>query len=239
MRWRRELDCDSTRRTQGFFAPPDASLDEEESRHVPRYLEQTLDSANHRRISVELTSRRMQRWRHQGLVADGTCCARIGAHDGNRHTWFPRLGVTGMNDVGPVALVGAAGMLMWMESRRRRRTRERGPKASPWFEHLVFLSATQDPQADASVDRSRLAMLLEGELRGALDAAAIDAAICVQFNPSGLTARIDTADATRAFNTVAPVFRASSYCAGGYVLLRYGPPGARERQVKLSDVPGG
>jgi hypothetical protein len=34
------------------------------------------------------------------------------------------------------------------------------------------------------------------------------------------------------------VFLASSYCAAGYVLLRRGPSGPEEQQIKLSDVRG-
>lgn len=102
---------------------------------------------------------------------------------------------------------------------------------------LVYLTAMQDPPADASVDRPLQRLLLQGALRGALASAAIEAAIVVDFTPSELTARIETPDATLAFATVARVFLESPYCTAGYVLLRYGPPGAGERQVKLSGVP--
>ena len=150
------------------------------------------------------------------------------------------LGVTGFDDVAPIALLCGAGLLVAVQAIqaiRQHRTPELAPKAHRPM-HFVFLTARQDPQAYASVDRLRQAMLLEDALRGALDSAAIEAAISVKFNPSELTARIETADATLAFNTVAPVFLASSYCAAGYVLLRHGPPGAQERQIKLSDMPG-
>lgn len=102
---------------------------------------------------------------------------------------------------------------------------------------LVFLSAWQDPRPDAAVDLQRQEMLLADALRSALDSATMAGTVSVKFCPRELTVWIYTADATRAFTTVAPILRGSSYCAAGYVLLKCGPSGARERQIKLSDVP--
>ncbi len=102
---------------------------------------------------------------------------------------------------------------------------------------LVFLTAWQDPRPDASVDLGQQEMLLADALRGALDSATMAGTVTVKFCPRELTAWIYTSDATRAFTTVAPILRGSSYCAAGYVLLQCGPSGVGERQIKLSDVP--
>jgi len=102
---------------------------------------------------------------------------------------------------------------------------------------LVFLTAWQDPRPDASVDLEQQEMLLADALRGALDSAPMAGTVSVKFSPRELTAWIYTADATRAFTTVAPILCGSSFCAAGYVLLQCCPFGAGERQIKLSDVP--
>src|ERR1039458_5511987 len=103
---------------------------------------------------------------------------------------------------------------------------------------LVFLTAWQDPRPDASVDLQRQEMLLEGALRAALDSATLAGTVSVKFSPRELTAWIYTADATRALTTVAPILRGYTYCSAGYVLLKCGPSGAGERQIKLWDMPG-
>jgi hypothetical protein len=113
-----------------------------------------------------------------------------------------------------------------------------GPQRVESSMHLVFLTAWQDPRPDASVDLKRAATVLADELRGALDSATIAGTVTVNFVPRELTAWIYTTDAARAFATVAPILRGSSYCTAGCVLLRCGPAGTAVRQIQLSDGPG-
>lgn len=100
--------------------------------------------------------------------------------------------------------------------------------------HLVFLTAFQNTPFDPSLDRKHEARLLERAIRWALQEAAISADVAVRFGTVEVTATITASDADATFGALAPVLRASPYCAGGYVLLRYGPPGAFERQVGLA-----
>lgn len=113
-----------------------------------------------------------------------------------------------------------------------------GPQRVESSMQMVFLTAWQDQRPDASVDLKREATRLADELRGALASATIAGTVGVNFVPRELTAWIFTTDAARAFATVAPLLRGSSYCAAGCVLLRCGPAGTAERQIQLSDVPG-
>ena len=98
---------------------------------------------------------------------------------------------------------------------------------------LVFLTAWQDPRPDSSVDLKQQETSLADALRGALDSATMPGTVVVKFVPRELTAWIHTSDAARAFATVAPILRESSYCAGGFVLLKCGSSGAGQQQIKL------
>jgi hypothetical protein len=149
------------------------------------------------------------------------------------------LGVTAMDDVVQVALLCGAMLLVAVQAipALRPRMKRKSAPIAPRSMQLVFLTAWQDPQPDASVDLKRQEMLLADALRGALDSATMAGTVLVKFCPRELTVWIYTADARRAFMTVAPILGASSYCEAGYVLLQCGPGGAGQRQIKLSDVP--
>lgn len=100
--------------------------------------------------------------------------------------------------------------------------------------HLVFLTAFQTKPFGPALDRKREAGILKSTIFSALQTAAISADVAVQFGSVDLTATITVPDADAAFAVLAPVFRASSFCRDGFVLLRYGAPGAPERQVSLA-----
>jgi hypothetical protein len=104
--------------------------------------------------------------------------------------------------------------------------------------HLAFLTAFQSTPFGPEVDRKAEAARLQADIVEALRAADIPAGVAVQFGTIEVTARITTPDADAAFAAVAPVLRASRFCADGYVLLRYGPTGAPERQLSLGRQAG-
>ena len=101
--------------------------------------------------------------------------------------------------------------------------------------HLVFLTAFQDEPFGPAVDRKREAALLKSAILLALETAAISADVGVGFSEIEVGANIRTSDADATFAAVAPVLRASPFCRNGYVLIRYGAPGAPERQVSLAE----
>ena len=98
---------------------------------------------------------------------------------------------------------------------------------------LVYLTAYQATALEPPVDRNIASAHLENALRASLGATDPSATIDVRFIPTELSARVYTTSADRAFALLAPVFRASEFCRAACVLLRYGEPGAAERQVNL------
>lgn len=104
--------------------------------------------------------------------------------------------------------------------------------------HLVFLTAFQRAPFSSALDRKGEAAVLQSAILQALDAAGIPAQVVVQFGTIEVTARISAPDADATFAALAPVLRASPFCADGHVLLRYGAAGAAERQVSLGTQAG-
>ena len=98
---------------------------------------------------------------------------------------------------------------------------------------LVYLTAYQGTALDSAVDRTFASAQFAEALRASLGATDLSAKIDVRFISTELSARVYTTDADRAFALLAPVFRASVFCREACVLLRYGEPGAAERQISL------
>ena len=103
--------------------------------------------------------------------------------------------------------------------------------------HLVFLTAFQSAPFGPALDRKQEAGLLKNAILLALQPAAISADVAVHFSAVEVSAWITAADADATFAALAPVLRASAFCRDGYVLLRYGAPGAPERQICLAQLP--
>jgi hypothetical protein len=99
---------------------------------------------------------------------------------------------------------------------------------------LVFLTAFPPTARDASIDLRVEVLRLQGEIRAALDAAAIAADVRLTTGAQEITAFVHTPDADAAFAAMRPILTASPLCNDARVLLRYGASGAPDRQVRLS-----
>ena len=102
--------------------------------------------------------------------------------------------------------------------------------------HLVFLSAYRLSAGDQALDLIGEKLRVRRAMDLALEPVGVFAAIHVESRQHGMTATVYCFDADTMLEVLTPVFRADPLTASGIVLVRYGEPGAPERQVFLGDA---